>query len=104
MMRKTIAAAALMAFLAGCDDGADDADQRTAAGEVLGGTIDDEMLPLDTVKSQSPPLRTEPTGDAEGADEASEPPADESAADEAQAEPEPAAPTPEISVGSEDGE
>ena len=31
-------------------------DSRTAKGEVLGGTISDEMLPLDTIRSQSPPL------------------------------------------------
>jgi hypothetical protein len=109
MMRKTIAVVALTALLAACDSGADDAaDGRTAEGEVLGGTISDAMLPLDTVKSQSPPLRTEPAGDAEGddasADEAAEAPADEPAAEEAEAEPEPAVPTPEISIGSEDGE
>ena len=34
-------------------------DNRTAKGEVLGGTISDEMLPLDTVQSQSPPLAGE---------------------------------------------
>ena len=34
-------------------------DNRTAKGEVLGGTISDEMLPLDTVQSQSPSLAGE---------------------------------------------
>ena len=37
------------------EDSAADAD-RSAQGEVLGGTISDDMLPLDAVRSQSPPL------------------------------------------------
>lgn len=33
---------------------------RTGAqGEVLGGTVSDDMLPLDTLRSQSPPLSGE---------------------------------------------
>ncbi|MGI8944361.1 MAG: hypothetical protein ACR2FJ_09075 [Qipengyuania sp.] len=39
-------------------------DDRTAEGEVLGGTISDEMLPLDNVRSQAPPLREEGTSSA----------------------------------------
>lgn len=42
-------------------------ERRTAAGEVLGGTVTDDMLPLDTVQSQSPPR--EPDGSATGAAE-----------------------------------
>lgn len=73
MMHKTIAVAGLAVLLAACDGGADSgADGGTAEGEVLGGTISDEMLPLDTVQSQSPPLRTEPTGGATGEDGAEE--------------------------------
>ena len=34
-------------------------DDATARGEVLGGTISDDMLPLDTLQSQSPPLEVE---------------------------------------------
>ncbi len=33
--------------------------ERDAKGEVLGGTISDDMLPLDRLRSQSPPLREE---------------------------------------------
>ena len=33
------------------------ADAREAEGEVLGGTISDEMLPLDQLQSQSPTIR-----------------------------------------------
>ncbi len=71
MMHKTISVMVLAVLLAACDGGADSgADGGTAEGEVLGGTISDEMLPLDTVRSQSPPLRTEPTGGAAGEDAA----------------------------------
>ncbi len=98
MKHKTIAAAALAALLAACDSGSNGAnDGRTAEGEVLGGTISDEMLPLDTVRSQSPPLRAEPAGDAEEADggegdegeAAAQPPAEEAAAEQAEAQPAP---------------
>lgn len=46
---------ALVLALAGCG-GADkkDKDQRTAAGEILPGSISDAMLPYDTVRSQPP--------------------------------------------------
>jgi len=49
----------LLTLLAACDNGGDAAgpERKTAAGEVLGGSISDAMLPLDTVQSQSPPLR-----------------------------------------------
>ena len=36
-------------------------DGREATGEVLGGSINDDMLPLDQVQSQSPPIREERT-------------------------------------------
>lgn len=91
-MRVAIGCAAIMAFtLAGCGDeavkrGSDDA--RTATGEVRGGTISDAMLPLDTVQSQSPPLRVAaPEGqngddgaqEAQDGDETTEPQADTAA-------------------------
>ena len=48
------------AFLAACESESapppvEDDGRATAEGEVLGGTISDEMLPLDTLRSQSPP-------------------------------------------------
>jgi hypothetical protein len=92
--------------LAACNDKASDnsGDGRTAEGEVRGGTISDAMLPLDTVKSQSPPLRTEPT---EGATEAAdEQPASETAEEPAaeatsapQPAPQPGAATPAAGEG-----
>ena len=55
---------AMLGALAGCGDEAEpNAERRTAAGEVLGGTINDEMLPLDTVTSQGPPMG--PTADSD---------------------------------------
>jgi len=58
MPSARIAALALLALLAACGDKKDGGPERkTAAGEVLGGSISDAMLPLDTVQSQSPPLR-----------------------------------------------
>ena len=38
--------------LSGCHRGAKSDDQRTAAGQVMGGSISDAMLPYDTVRSQ----------------------------------------------------
>ena len=61
---KRIAIIAVGALLmAGCQDepsevAADDG-MQTAEGEVLGGTISDDMLPLATQTSQAPPLRQE---------------------------------------------
>lgn len=56
---------AILAALGACGDRDADAEgeRKTAAGEVLGGSISDAMLPLDTVQSQSPPLREAPQVD-----------------------------------------
>ena len=48
----TAAVAALMACEAGPGDSGPE--RRDAAGEVLGGEVTDDMLPLDTVRSTSP--------------------------------------------------
>ncbi|MFN2099845.1 hypothetical protein [Altererythrobacter sp. MF3-039] len=56
-------------MLAGCGEEKVDRssdDDRTASGEVRGGTISDEMLPLDTIRSQSPPLRVDTRPAADG--------------------------------------
>jgi hypothetical protein len=47
----------------GCNKAAEkkEKDQRTAAGEILPGSISDAMLPYDTIKSQ-PPLAPKETG------------------------------------------
>jgi len=58
--------------LAACDGTKENAggERKTAAGEVLGGSISDAMLPLATVQSQSPPLRESASDDAGGEDTA----------------------------------
>ena len=65
-MNRRIALIAPLVLLAACQDEpaveAGDDNAREAEGEVLGGTISDDMLPLDTLRSQSPPL----DGDGEG--------------------------------------
>ncbi len=73
LLRIAPAGIALLA-LAACDSS--DPEQASAAGgraegEVLGGTISDEMIPLDQLRSQSPPLRTAPTGTATGGSDTS---------------------------------
>lgn len=71
-----------------------EAERPGAAGEVLGGEISDDMLPLDTVQSTSP---VDPRAGATGTDADGD--ADEDSAT-APADPEPGAlPTPEIRGG-----
>lgn len=68
---RLMSAAALALLLAGCGGSSDDGDERTASGEVLEGSISDEMLPLEQLTSQPPPLKVEPTSrSSESADEA----------------------------------
>lgn len=72
-----LAAPALVALMlvSACEDEAEapreTAQGGKAAGEVLGGTISDDMLPLERLRSQSPPLEREPGGGdrAEGRNE-----------------------------------
>lgn len=40
-------------------------ERRSAAGEVLGGEVTDDMLPLDTVRSSSPAGSSEPADEPE---------------------------------------
>ncbi|WP_157799477.1 hypothetical protein [Qipengyuania seohaensis] len=91
---KRIAIIAVGALLmAGCQDepgevAADDG-MQTAEGEVLGGTISDDMLPLATQTSQAPPLRQksddEPTAASSDGDAAET--QDDSAEEPSAAEP-----------------
>lgn len=59
MRGLTIAILPAVFALAACGGQAPDRseDAREAEGEVLGGSISDEMLPLDQLRSQSPVLR-----------------------------------------------
>ena len=76
MNRKAMAVALMACTVTACGDDAKrgDNDDRTAAGEVRGGTISDEMLPLDQLKSQSPPQRVSNTasGESESEDQVAE--------------------------------
>jgi len=68
MLPIRLSVPAMLALLAACGEKADTGPERkTAAGEVLGGSISDAMLPLDTVQSQSPPLHESATGDDDAA-------------------------------------
>lgn len=93
---RLTALVALPLALAACGSNEKKAkDQRTAAGEILPGSISDSMLPYDTVRSQ-PPLAPRETGKpgakatggpaaAAAASNAAAPAADAPAADEAPA-------------------
>ena len=106
MPRTSLLAATLLlaALLSGCgwfesDEPVAD-DNRGAEGEVLGGSISDAMIPLDTVQSQSPPLREQPSEDGAAASADSDAPAEEmpaEAPDEAEA------PAPPPADNAEDG-
>ena len=69
-----IAAPLLVLSLSACGDDAEptaEDDGREASGEVLEGTISDEMLPLDQVRSQPPLLEeAEDAAETEETDEA----------------------------------
>ncbi len=54
----------MLVLLAACSGGnstREEGGAGEAEGEVLGGSISDEMLPLDSLKSQSPPLKAVPS-------------------------------------------
>lgn len=86
-----------LAVLTACDKAQAPAapPDKRAEGEVLGGTISDAMIPLDQLRSQSPPLRVAPNGDDVGGSgdstrDADEPDQPEPAPDDAPAAAEPA--------------
>ena len=66
MIRSALLLVAATAILSGCGDDAPPAEteveaERNAKGEVIGGTISDAMIPLDRLRSQSPPVREAPS-------------------------------------------
>lgn len=74
-MKRILLALGPLALIAACDDEPtveqQTDDERSARGEVLGGTISDDMLPLDTRRSQSPSLTKSDdpeSGQSEGSD------------------------------------
>lgn len=68
-MNARLALIALPLVLAGCgaEPVATDADGREASGEVLEGSISDEMLPLEDLRSQAP--LADPEAANEGSDD-----------------------------------
>ena len=87
MMRTWLPIAGLSLLLAGCGGDAapsGEADpDASAQGEILGGSISDEMLPTDRLESQSPPMASEPGSDGYGSGSAA---ADRDGEDEAASE------------------
>ncbi len=79
-IRKTATLAVFLALLlAGCgDDRAPEAAKSGDVGELTGGTINDDMLPLAEVQSQSPMVKSEPSSDDDDASEDSDAEADAS--------------------------
>ena len=63
MRSLSLCVLALSLPLAACGEEAPERtnDAREATGEVLGGSISDDMLPLDQLQSQSPAIREERT-------------------------------------------
>lgn len=68
-----------LAALTACGDKSETAgpERRSAAGEVLGGEVTDDMLPLDTVRSTSPADASTVAGAKASADAPAGPPADD---------------------------
>ena len=99
MIRSALLLVAATATLSGCGDDAPPAEteveaERNAKGEVIGGTISDAMIPLDRLRSQSPPVREAPSQPSAAAP-----------ASEASAEPEEASePTPAPVIAEEAGD
>lgn len=82
--------------LAACGSGGSDKkgkDQRTAAGEILPGSVSDAMLPYDTVRSQPPlaPKESAKPGTKGEAADTADPAASDVPAESAEALPEGAA-------------
>ena len=88
-MRTPVILAVCALALSGCQDNAaepsGDGDAQTAEGEVLGGSISDAMLPLDTITSQPPALRETPAASSGNSPSEEDAPSDD-AAPEATAE------------------
>lgn len=72
MMLRPFFVLAITLALAACGSGKTPvaAEGANAQGEILGGTISDSMLPLDELKSESPPMKVAPSEGA-GVDDSS---------------------------------
>ena len=87
MIRKLLCPAALALALAACGGnsagGGDPGDDASARGEVLGGTISDSMIPLDELKSRSPPLKPTPSAQGSASADPAEPEATDAEGEQA---------------------
>jgi hypothetical protein len=81
--RSALLGAALLC-LAACGSASDEADQRTAVGEILPGSATDAMIKYDQLRSQPPLAKQTGTGGGGGAD--AEPAAGDAPSDAAQGE------------------
>ena len=85
MKARLLAAASAALLLSGCGGHKEKEDQRTASGQVLQGTISDDMLPLATVTSQPPRMPVKASGSggagAQAQDEIDQATLDEAAGD-----------------------
>lgn len=94
-MKRLVSVLAVSLVLASCGKDAAEVEERnadsTARGEVLGGTISDDMLPLDTVQSQSPPRAGQDSSAGGEGDESSSSEPDAQPDPQPQPEPEPVA-------------
>lgn len=63
MMLRPAGPVAMALLLVACGSGTAPAvgDNAAAQGDIRGGSISDAMLPLDDLKSESPPMKPEPT-------------------------------------------
>ncbi|WP_341711015.1 hypothetical protein [Erythrobacter sp.] len=89
MIRPCLTIAGLALFLSACGDqtasDSSQVDERKARGEVLGGSISDSMIPLDTLESKSPPLKIEPRSAASDPTDGAADAVDDAAAEPAEA-------------------
>ena len=103
MFRPIISLGLGASLLAACGSDAPPAEteaeqDRAAKGEVVGGTISDDMIPLDRLRSQSPPMaEASAASHSSGAEPAAEP-TEAEAPEAAEAE------TPEQTGAPEEGE
>ena len=95
ILSRSLALLLPLLLLAGCNNKPSKNDQRSASGEVLQGTISDDMLPLDKLKSEPPLLapseaKTTPEGQADEASGVDDAASETSAETDGSAKPVPA--------------
>lgn len=100
-MKLVVLSVSLALAVAGCKDEPKKSIGGTAQGEVLPGTVSDEMLPLDSVKSQ-PPLAPKVEGGTKSDAKDDKPAAKPKSGSSAAAQPDEAEPAAEQEPAAED--